>query len=56
MRDKIIELAKKCDADIVGFAPASRFDKDDAVFKIFPQTKGWQRARDKGQRAKGQES
>ncbi|MBQ9756775.1 MAG: 4Fe-4S binding protein [Clostridia bacterium] len=39
MRNKIIELAKKCDADIVGFAPASRFDKDDAVFKIFPQTK-----------------
>ncbi len=39
MRDKIIELAKKLDADIVGFAPASRFDKDDPVFKIFPQTK-----------------
>ena len=39
MRDKIIELAKKLDADIVGFAPASRIDKDDPVFKIFPQTK-----------------
>ena len=39
MRDKIIELAKKCDADLVGFAPASRFDKDDPVFKIFPDTK-----------------
>jgi len=39
MRNKIIELAKKCDADIVGFAPASRFDKDDAIFRIFPGTK-----------------
>ena len=39
MREKIIELAKKCDADIVGFAPASRFDKNDPVFKIFPNTK-----------------
>ena len=39
MREKIIALAKKCDADIVGFASASRFDKDDPVFKIFPGTK-----------------
>lgn len=39
MRDKIIELAKKFDADLVGFAPASRFSKDDAIFKIFPETK-----------------
>ena len=39
MRNKIIELAKKCDADIVGFAPASRFDSSDPVFKIFPNTK-----------------
>ena len=39
MREKIIELAKKCDADIVGFAPASRFDKNDVIFKIFPNTK-----------------
>lgn len=39
MRNKIIELAKKCDADIVGFAPASRFDKNDPIFKIFPNTK-----------------
>ena len=39
MREKIIALAKKCDADIVGFAPASRFDKNDPVFKIFPNTK-----------------
>ena len=39
MKNRIIELAKKCDADIVGFAPASRFDKDDAIFKIFPNVK-----------------
>ena len=39
MRHKIIELAKKCDADIVGFAPASRFDSNDPIFKIFPNTK-----------------
>ena len=39
MKSKIIELAKKFDADIVGFAPADRFSKDDAIFKIFPNTK-----------------
>ena len=39
MREKIIELATKCDADIVGFAPAARFDKNDPVFSIFPDTK-----------------
>ena len=39
MKNKIIELAKKCSADIVGFAPASRFSKDDAIFKILPETK-----------------
>lgn len=39
MRNKIIELAKKSDADIVGFAPASRFEKNDPIFKIFPNTK-----------------
>ncbi len=39
MRDKIIEIAKKYDADIVGFAPATRFDKNDPIFKIFPETK-----------------
>ena len=39
MRNKIIELAKKLDADIVGFAPISRFEKNDSLFKIFPQTK-----------------
>ncbi len=39
MRDKIIEIAKKYDADIVGFAPATRFEKNDPIFKIFPETK-----------------
>jgi len=39
MKNKIIELAQKYDADIVGFAPADRFDKDDAIFKIFPSVK-----------------
>ena len=39
MRNKIIEIAEKYDADIVGFAPADRFDKDDAIFKIFPDVK-----------------
>ena len=39
MRERIIELAKKNGADIVGFAPADRFDKEDPIFKIMPQTK-----------------
>ena len=39
MKNKIIELAKKYDTDIVGFAPAERFNKDDAIFKIFPNVK-----------------
>ena len=39
MRQAIIDTALKCDADVVGFAPASRFDKNDAVFKLFPDAK-----------------
>ncbi|MBR4086951.1 MAG: 4Fe-4S binding protein [Clostridia bacterium] len=39
MRNKIIGCAKRYDADIIGFAPASRFGKDDPIFKIFPETK-----------------
>ena len=39
MKNLIIECAKRYDADLVGFAPASRFDKEDPIFKIFPQTK-----------------
>ena len=39
MKEKIIALAKENWADLVGFAPASRFDKNDPIFKIFPETK-----------------
>ncbi len=39
MRNAIIECAKRYDADLIGFAPASRFDKEDSIFKIFPDTK-----------------
>lgn len=39
MRNKIIEVAKKNGADIVGFAPASRFEINDPIFKIMPETK-----------------
>ncbi len=39
LKEKIIALAKANDADIVGFAPASRFSKDDAVFKLMPEVK-----------------
>ena len=39
MRNEIIKTALKLDADVVGFAPASRFPKDDAVFKILPSAK-----------------
>jgi len=39
MREKIIETAKRFDADIVGFAPADRFSPDDPIFKVFPDTK-----------------
>lgn len=39
MRDRIIALAKKNGADLVGFAPAERFTSDHKIFKIFPETK-----------------
>lgn len=39
MIDKIIECAKRYDADVVGFAPRERFSEDDPVFRIFPDTK-----------------
>ena len=39
MREKIIELAKKNGADIIGFTPVSRFDKNDPIFRIMPETK-----------------
>ena len=35
----IIKIAKENGADIVGFAPAGRFDENDPIFKIFPGTK-----------------
>ena len=39
LREEIIALAQKNGADIVGFAPASRFAADDAIFKILPEVK-----------------
>lgn len=39
MRESIIKLAVENDADIVKFAPASRFPEDDEIFKIFPDVK-----------------
>lgn len=39
MKEKIIALAKANGADIVKFAPASRFSKDNPIFKIMPGTK-----------------
>ncbi len=39
LREKLIALARENDADLVGFAPASRFEKDDAIFKIMPNVK-----------------
>ena len=39
LRERIIETAKKCGADIVGFAPANRFGAEDHIFRIFPETK-----------------
>ncbi len=39
MREKLIRIAKAHGADLVGFAPASRFSADDPIFKIFPDTR-----------------
>lgn len=39
MKEQFLEHAKKLSVDIIGFAPANRFEKDNAIFKIFPQTK-----------------
>lgn len=38
MIEKIIECAKRYDADVVGFASRERFASDDPIFKIFPET------------------
>ncbi len=39
MRETITALAMKNGADIVGFAPASRFEKNNPIFQILPKTK-----------------
>ena len=39
MKQEIIKIAKSNLADIIGFASAENFDKDDPIFKIYPQTK-----------------
>ncbi len=39
MRQQVINLAKQYGADMVGFAPVNRFAPDNAIFKIFPETK-----------------
>lgn len=39
LKDKIIKIAKENGADIIGFAPASRFKADDAVFKLMPEVR-----------------
>jgi len=39
MKNEIIALAKECGADIVGFAPVSRFADDPAIVKLLPEAK-----------------
>ena len=39
MKSSIIKLARDNYADIIGFAPSSRFSADDPIFKIYPNTK-----------------
>ena len=39
IKSEIISLAKKCSADIVRFASYKDFDVNDAIFKVFPNTK-----------------
>ena len=39
MKQEIIKIAKDNLADLVGFASANDFDKNDPVFKIYPNTK-----------------
>ena len=39
MRNRIIALAKQNGADLVTFAPASRFSAEDPIFRIMPETK-----------------
>ena len=39
MKERIVDLARKNGADIVKFASAEQFSKDDPVFQILPETK-----------------
>ena len=39
MKNLITECAAKFDADVITFTKASDFDKDDAIFKIYPDVK-----------------
>ena len=39
MKNRIIQLARENGADIIGFAPAERFEKDNPIFQIMPETK-----------------
>lgn len=39
MKQEIIKIAKDNLADLVGFASANDFDKNDPIFKIYPNTK-----------------
>ena len=39
MKQRIIDCAKRYDADVVGFAPVSRFEKNDPIFQIMPQVR-----------------
>lgn len=39
MKNIITELAFQNDVDVIGFAPASRFDEGDPIFKLMPEAK-----------------
>lgn len=39
MKEKLIALAKETEADIIGFAPASRFSPNDPIFTLLPEVK-----------------
>ena len=39
MKNRIEACAKRYDADVVGFAPASRFSSDDPIFTVMPGVK-----------------
>lgn len=39
LKEEFVELARECGADLVGVAPASRFEPGDPIFALFPQVK-----------------